>query len=166
MFNLSNGGGLMASFSDRLQSLLNAYDTAENVAVAILSYGGDSEPDEGEVEYLADQISSWESGDISKYDVEEYKSTLDDIHSDIMSNNDSYVQMSINAMVNKREDKREEIQQAMDEGVISESRGEAELANNPQYDDEEIEDAEYWLERARETNAKDDWAMVRELVDS
>ena len=166
MFNLSNGGGLMASFEDRVNSLLNAYDTTENVAIAILSFGGDAEPDEDEVDYLADQITSWERGEISKSDVEEYKSTLDDIHSDIMSNNDAYIRMSINAMVNKREDKREEIQEAMEEGVISEARGEAELENYPQYDDEEIQDAEYWLERARETDDADDWKMVRELVDS
>ena len=71
MFNLSNGGGLMASFEDRVQSLLNAYDTAENVAVAILVSQGDNDPDEDEVDYLADQIMSWEAGDISKYDVED-----------------------------------------------------------------------------------------------
>ena len=166
MFNLSNGGGLMASFEDRLNSLFNRYETTENVASAILIQWGNDDPDEEELDDLVEQIEKWERGKITKDDVKDYKSTMDEIHQLIMEDKDSFIRMSINAMVKKREEKREEIQQAMDEGVISESRGEAELANYPEYDDEEIQDAEYWLERARETGDSDDWKMVRELVDS
>jgi len=137
----------MASFEDRLNSLINFHGSIDAVAEAL---GVNIET-----------VERWESGNITGADVNAWKAELDSKHADIMADDEDFSTMTINAMTNKRDEKRETIHQAYDEGSIDENRYEAELERFPEVEEEEIEGWEYLLETARETDDPEDWANFR-----
>jgi len=61
-----------------------------------------------------------------------------------------------------RDEQREEIQEAYEDGTIDEEQYEAEMELAPEYDEEELTDKWDLLERARETNDPEDWERYRD----
>jgi len=112
-----------------------------------------------------EEVTEWLDGNITGSDVRNFKEMMDDIHNDIMADDEAFKEMTVNSMINKRDEKREEIQEAFEDGSISEERFEAELERYGEVTEGEIAEWEYLLDLARETDDPEDWGNFRGAYD-